>query len=275
MTRLFAVSLVLVAFAIASPAAPAADAPAPIQVMILGAYHFANPGRDIHDPTVDDVTTPKRQTELADVAVRLAQFKPTRIALEADADAPGLVYAKYRAFKPADLTKDRNERVQIGFRIARGAGLAEVYGIDADGDFPYDKVQAFADRTPAGKARFAAVDQQVADTVREFNALQKTQPVAALLAHHNEPARIHRMHELYNALLAFGDAASQPGAELNAAWYLRNARTFAKLTQIARPGDRVLVVFGAGHAFWLRHFVETTPGFQLVEPNRYLVDANK
>jgi hypothetical protein len=33
-----------------------------------------------------------------------------------------------------------------------------------------------------------------------------------------------------SALLAFGDQKEQPGADLNAAWYLRNARIFAKLT---------------------------------------------
>ncbi len=71
-------------------------------------------------------------------------------------------------------------------------------------------------------------------------------------------------------LLAFGDEKEQPGADLNAAWYLRNAKIFAKLTQIAQPGDRVLVVFGAGHAFWLRHFAEHTPGFSLAEPNDFL-----
>jgi hypothetical protein len=274
MTRLLAISLfALGSFAASSLASPREDPP--IQVMILGVYHFDNPGRDVHNAKVDDVTTPQRQAELAEVAARLAQFKPTRLALEAQVDAPDLKYAKYRAFKPADLSKNRDERVQLGFRVAHGASLPEVYGIDADGDFPYDKVQAFAERTAAGKARFAALDQQVSDTVREFNALQKVQPVAALLARHNEPARIRTMHELYNALLAFGDSASQPGAELDAAWYLRNARIFAKLTQIARPGDRVIVVFGAGHAYWLRHFVETTPGFELVEPNRYLVDAKQ
>ena len=57
---------------------------------------------------------------------------------------------------------------------------------------------------------------------------------------------------------------------MNAAWYLRNAKIFAKLTQIAQPGDRVLVVFGAGHAFWLRHFAEQTPGFSLAEPKEFL-----
>ncbi len=283
LSRSVTVSLfTLVALAGSSLAAPPEDPP--IQVMVLGVYHFANPGRDIHNAKADDVTTPQRQAELADVAARLLRFKPTRIALEADADAPAssdrspagsLTYAKYRAFKPADLTKDRNERVQIGFRVARAAGLAEVHAIDADGDFPYDKVQAFADRSPAGKARFAALDQQVGATVREFTALQQTRAIAALLAWHNEPARIRTMHGFYNALLAFGDATTQPGAELDAAWYLRNARIFAKLTQIAKPGDRVIVVFGAGHAYWLRHFVETTPGFQLVEPGAYLVDAKK
>jgi hypothetical protein len=67
-----------------------------------------------------------------------------------------------------------------------------------------------------------------------------------------------------------GSATEQPGADLNGAWYLRNAKIFAKLTQIARPADRVLVVFGSGHAYWLRHFVQNMPGFQLIESGDYL-----
>lgn len=272
MIRVCIVSLSLAAFAaLATPALASPPADAPIQVMVLGVFHFDNPGRDLHNAKVDDVTTPQRQAELAQVATRLARFQPTRIALEGDSDAPDLTYAKYRAYTPADLTKNRNERVQIGFRIAHDAGLAEVYGIDADGDFPYDKLKAFADRTAQGTQRLAAIDRQVADEVHKFDVAQNQQPVAALLAHHNEPAQIRRMHAMfYSAALGFGDSTTQPGADLDAAWFQRNARIFAKLIQIARPGDRVLVVFGAGHAYWLRHFVETTPGFQLVEPNPYL-----
>jgi hypothetical protein len=71
-------------------------------------------------------------------------------------------------------------------------------------------------------------------------------------------------------LLRLGNATEQPGADLNGAWYLRNAKIFAKLTQIAQPADRVLVVFGSGHAYWLRHFVQNTPGFQLIESDDYL-----
>jgi len=145
--------------------------------------------------------------------------------------------------------------------------LTEVYGIDADGDFPYDKLQAFASKTPAGKAKLAALDGQVERSIAEFNTRQKTATTAALLAWYNDPAKIRADQSFYYGTLAFGDAKAQPGAELNAGWYARNARIFAKLVQVARPGDRVVVMFGAGHAFWLRHFVETTPGFQLVEAN--------
>ena len=45
--------------------------PPPIQVMVLGTYHFGNPGLDLHNMKVDSVLTSARQAELADVATRL------------------------------------------------------------------------------------------------------------------------------------------------------------------------------------------------------------
>jgi hypothetical protein len=92
-----------------------------------------------------------------------------------------------------------------------------------------------------------------------------------MLAHMNDPERINADHrEFYYALLRLGNATEQPGAHVNGAWYLRNAKIFARLIQIARPASRLLIVFGSGHAYWLRHFVQNRPGFQLIEPGDYL-----
>jgi len=247
---------------------------APLQVMVLGTYHFGNPGQDLHNMKADNVLTPEKQAELADVAARLARFKPTKIAVEALSERADLTAKKFDGFTPDTLTKDPDERVQIAFRLAQQLGQNSVYGIDEQSDkidyFPFDKVESYAkahDKT----ALLDRLHAQVEQMMKQMEAEQKTTPMRKMLAHMNDPARINADHrEFYYALLRLGNATEQPGADLNGAWYLRNAKIFAKLTQIARPAGRVLVVFGSGHAYWLRHFVQNTPGFQLVEPNDYL-----
>ena len=51
---------------------------------------------------------------------------------------------------------------------------------------------------------------------------------------------------------------------------LRNAKIFSKVIQATEPGDRVVLIFGGGHAYWLKHFVRTTAGFRLVDASPYL-----
>ena len=55
------------------------------------------------------------------------------------------------------------------------------------------------------------------------------------------------------------------------AWYNRNLRIFANLQRITEPpGERLLVVYGAGHIPILRHCVEASPEYDLVEVADYL-----
>src|SRR3546814_10146346 len=77
------------------------------------------------------------------------------------------------------------------------------------------------------------------------------QSMAESLILHNDAAVVEEQHDLlYYSMLQIGDGDSQPGAELNAYWYMRNAKMFAKLDLFAQPGDRVLVIVGSGHATW-------------------------
>ena len=249
-------------------------APAPIQVMVLGTYHFDNPGQDLHNMKVDSVLAPAKQSELADVASRLAKFNPTKIAVEALSDRADLVSNKFDGFTLEKLSKDPDERSQIALRLAHQLGRKSVYGIDEQSNtidyFPFDKVDTYA-KAHQQSAALGRMQEKVAEMIKQMEAAQKTKPVRLMLADVNDSARVLSDHQnFYYALLSLGNEKEQPGAELNAAWYQRNAKIFAKLTQIVQPGDRVLVVFGSGHAFWLRHFVQNTPGFQLIEPNDYL-----
>ncbi|MBS0297044.1 MAG: hypothetical protein JSR45_12090 [Proteobacteria bacterium] len=268
-------AVIAVILGLVSPAAAAE--PAPVKVMVFASAHFANQSLDRHNVKVDDVLTSRRQAEVAALAEALAHFKPTKIALELESDEADLSLPGYQRFSDSDLQKDRREQVQLGFRIARKLGLATVYGVDEKAHpggydyFPIGPVMAWGHSHAQGAASLAKADAAVVAMVDQMNALQANHSLLQLSAMANQPAEIERLHrEAYYRMLSLGDAQGQPGAILNGMWYLRNARIFAKVEQISRPGDRVLVIFGGGHAYWLRHFARETPGFALVEPNTVL-----
>ena len=249
-----------------------------IDVMVLGTYHMANPGQDLAGAKADDVTQPKRQKELDALARALAEWKPTKILVESQQPAPFTV-AEYRAFKPADLKTKHNETVQIGYRLANLLGQKEVYGFDeqptgTDRDyFPFDKVDAYA-RAHGQGAKIDAMMTYFQGAAAAQEKDQASHSIAQLLLAQNDPSIDKKNHGIgYYGLLSIGDADAQPGAELNAYWYMRNAKMFAKLALIAKPGDRVLVVVGAGHRYWLTQLASLAPGFRNVEPKAALEKA--
>ena len=260
-------------------AGPAVAAP-PVEVMVLGAYHFGNPGLDTNNIKVDSVLTPQRQADLERVAAALASFKPTHVMVEMQSDAPDFAVAEFGRFGPAMLGKDVNEIVQIGYRTARAAGLKTVNGIDEQpkaGEpdyYPYDKVQETAARF-GQTAQLEALNGPAIATLKTFEADQKTRSVAEMLMRVNDPGGIWGTMDSYYGMLLIGDGDTQTGADLNAAWYLRNAKIFGKLMHIAKPGDRILVVYGGGHGYWLRHFAGAVPGYRNVDVLPYLAKAAK
>ncbi|MBO6525886.1 DUF5694 domain-containing protein [Erythrobacter sp.] len=252
--------------------------PAPVEVMVLGMYHFANPGLDVVNIDVDDVLAPRRQGEIGVLVDTLAEWRPTRIVVENQAEAPALEMADFDRTEEL-LKTTRNESVQVGYRLARQLGHEAVYGYDeqpGEGEpdyFPMGKVQAFAAEN-GGEELLANLFAEVQAMAAEEQARLPDQTIAESLLTHNDPARVEAMHDrLYYSLLKIGDGDAQPGAELNAYWYMRNAKMFAKIDMIAEPGDRVLVLAGSGHATWLRHFVRHMPGYELVEALPYVERA--
>ncbi|RZJ18647.1 MAG: hypothetical protein EON91_04245 [Brevundimonas sp.] len=281
MFRILAAAAVLLLPATAFAQAPAATppAPAPIEVMVLGVYHMNNPGRDVNNARIDPVTTPEKQAQMVEAAQALARFQPTAIAIERVAPDPStMLDAGWPAYDPATLTTNADERVQLGHRLADLANVERVYAVDEkdrEGQssyFPYGDLVAWANAN--GKADvLQAMNGEVQAFLRDREAEQRTKSVGQLLAAMNTPEMARWNGSHYYRFLQFGGGDVLPGAELNGRWYTRNAMIFAKLMQVAKPGDRIVLMFGAGHAYWLRHFVETTPGFRLVEATDYLPPA--
>lgn len=251
--------------------------PAPIEVMILGSYHMDNPGNDVHNARIDPVTTPEKQAQLQAVSRALARFSPTALGIERVADDRAtLLDQAWPTYTPADLLTDADERVQIGYRLAHDLGLERVYAIDEqdrDGQpsyFPFGEVIAWV-QANGRDADFARLNSRMGELTAEMERRQSTGTVAELLAWMNTPEHTAFGQSVYAGLMAFGGGDDYPGPYLNGRWYTRNAVIFANLMKVARPGDRIVVIYGSGHNYWLRQMVSTTPGYKLVEPNDYLL----
>jgi hypothetical protein len=233
------------------------------QVMVLGMYHFDNPGLDVVKSDLDDHTTAKRQAEIADVVAKIAAFRPTVIAVEwGDQATLDAAFA-------ADAPLGPSEVEQIGFRLARQLGLTGLVAIDHKMDMDFDRLMAAA--TASDDQIFLGLFQQTMQTIEAEVAAQKEHTVGDNLRTMNARDRIARDRAIYLQMARVKHGDDFAGPDVLAGWYQRNFRIFANLAAaITSPDARVLVLYGAGHAAILRDLIEAAPNLVLVEPNDYL-----
>ena len=246
-------------------AAPSADK-AEAQVLVVATYHFSNPGLDLHNVEVDDVLQPARQSQIDAITRSLGAFRPTFVGVEWPEK---IVAERYPRYLDGTLAPSRNEVVQLGFRLAKQAGLARVHGLDVPGDFPYDAVQKWAQ----ANGRMATIEQLSAAGEQEtakVTAMQKSGTIGDVLRYMNEPASIARNHSFYPTMLLFGSGEEQPGVALLSSWYTRNLAICARLLQSLQPGDRAVVFFGQGHVHLIGQCLDEAPGVERVDARGHL-----
>ncbi len=224
------------------------------EILVLGTYHMANPGRDIVNMQADDVLAPKRQQEVAELVEVLKKFRPTKIAIEADVGSARVTqqYADYLAGK---YTLTANETNQIGYRLAKELGHKTIYPVDEEGDFPWGRVQNYAKANGMAE-KFAATGDMLGKLVKEQDAFLKSHTVLEMFEYLNSDEMSAKGVAFYYSLVPYGDPADYAGPDLLAAWYGRNIRIYHNIVKlIDSPNERILVIYGAGHLGWLQQDV--------------------
>ena len=221
------------------------------EILVLGTYHMANPGHDIHNMQADDVLSPKRQQEITQLIEVLKKFRPTKIAIEAEVgnQKEAQRYVDYLAGK---YTLTRNEIDQIGYRLAKELGHRAIYPVDVDGDFPYLRVVNWA-KANGLNAKFDALAASTGERVEAEGEFLRTHTVLKMLGLMNADSSVATSLASYFAFVPYGQPFEYAGPDLLAAWYQRNIRIYHNIVAlIDSPNDRILVIYGAGHLGWLR-----------------------
>lgn len=249
---------------------PPAAAAAPV-VMLVGVYHFDNPGRDVVNMAADDVTTPARQRESERLTTQFGRFRPTIVAIEEVGELPALESQGYADFSAGRREGSRNERDQLGFRLARESG-ARVASVDVDMPLPFGPLMEAAEATaPERVEAVMAMAQRQAD---ETSAALATGTVADALIYLNSPEVLTRNESLYYMMLPVSadEGATLPGVSVASAWYERNLRICTRILSAAQSGQRVIVFYGSGHIPQLAQCLGHA-GVRLEDPLPYLSAA--
>ena len=235
------------------------------QVLVVGSYHMSNPGLDAISVRADDVLTPKRQAEIEQLAEKLAQFRPTKVAVEIPFGRDSTSNSLYRRYLQGAHALDRTEMQQIGFRVARRAGLNRIHGVDYPLDVNIAGVMVWA--LTHGQPDLATGAQSLTTRLlAEADSMMKNAPVGDIIAALNSP-RADSAHGIYMAALRVGADTSYPGATMTARWYERNLKIASNVLRlIESPNDRVLVLIGAAHGPILRELFSRVPGVTLRPP---------
>ena len=246
-----------------------ADAPPPAEVMVLGVYHFTGGGQDYINPEVDDYLAPARQAEIEALTARLALFQPTRIVVELLPEREAAFNARYQAYRRGDHALTVNERQQIGMRLAAQLGHDRLYAADFSSGMDFNAIfEAAEQNNQSGHlGRLQSLQQVMEAEDVEMNRPEVS--VTERLISVNTPEAVAR-HNVYLTLAQMGGPDAAVGADQMTAWWGRNLHIFAQISWIAEPGERVLVIYGAGHKHLLDQFIDESVEMTLVDPLNYL-----
>ena len=236
---------------------------APVQVMVLGSYHFTGGGQDLHNAQVDDHLSPQRQAEIADVIEALAGFAPTKVMVELTPEYEAAFNAEYQAYLAGEHALTVNERQQLGMRLAAHLGHERLYAIDQASGMDFEGMMTAAES--AGQARLLGEFSNFNAAMPDVMAQMETGTVMARLRAANS-GFAHDSHGLYLTLTQMGTQEDPIGAEEMTNWWGRNLAIFANAARQAEPGDRLLLIYGAGHKHLLEQFFEDAPGFRVIDP---------
>ena len=216
------------------------------EILVLGTYHMSNPGRDIHNMEADDVLSPKRQQEIAQLIEVLKRFKPTKIAIEASAGSERIA-RDYNEYLAGRYTLTRNENDQVGFRLAKELGLKAVNAVDVDGDFQYMRVMNYA-KANGRAAEFDSMQARVARRVKRQSDFLQTHTILETLERMNSDSAAAEALGADMEFVYFGDLWEFAGPDLLTFWFQRNLRIYNRITAlIESPAERILVIYGNGH----------------------------
>ncbi|PCJ97179.1 MAG: hypothetical protein COA50_05950 [Flavobacteriaceae bacterium] len=237
------------------------------EVLLIGTFHYNNPGADVAKTKSFDILSKTSQLELEEIATSIKTYNPTKVFVEwpyneqQELDSLYHLYQKNNYFTNDSLSDFylKNEIFQWAFRIAKMNGLDKVYGIDyTETAFPYGEVMQDIENNNQDKLK-GKIEEAIAKFTADFdNKIDAGASLKELTYYVNSSKMRYFSNDLHNNVLSIaGGPNDLNGPFLTSEWYKRNIYMWSFIQKNTAPTDkRIMVLLGSSHAAMLELFIK-------------------
>lgn len=236
------------------------------QILLIGTFHYANPGHDISKINTFNIMSEKSQKELEIMSDKIKKFGPDKIFVEWQYAKQAGLDEFYNKNTDSLFKNSKNEITQLALRTAKKLKHKKLYGIDYRTRFPYDSLMMSME-----KANQKDLMKKNTATTEKFqkdnNERMAKSSLTELMLYYNEKERDNEDMQWY---LEVANRAGNPddftGASLVSNWYKRNLYMYSLIQKLTESKDeKIMVLLGASHVTMLREFLVHDSEFEIVE----------
>lgn len=246
------------------------------EVLLIGTFHYNNPGADVAKTKSFDILNETSQLELEKLSNDIKEYNPSKIFVEwpyneqNELDSLYQLYIKDEYFENDSLSDFylKNEIFQLAFRVAKKNNLDKVYGIDYnETEFPYGKVMNDIESNNQIRLK-EKIENTIANLTNDFNKMidsgvSLTELTIAL----NTKEMKYASNDLHNNMISIAGSTNEfNGAYLTSEWYKRNLYMWSLIQKHTFDSDkRIMVLAGYSHTAMMELFIKENRDWKIMD----------
>lgn len=255
-----------------------------VNVILLGTYHFNNPGNDAAKVVERNILSKKNQLELEEITdAIIRKHKPDQIFVESAFSKKKHLNYLYRLYQDNQYSRytdtlqnkrykryyTEGETFQLAFRLAKKSRHQEVFPIDTMIEMRFDLLLKLVHANAELKKEY---DTQIIALGKSTNKAIEQEKLKDVFLSLNEDRHLKENIGFYFWLSnKIGIQDDYFAAKLVSDWYKRNLFMYANFQSQLKPStNTVFILVGEGHASIFKDFLRHDDHFNLIELNNAL-----
>lgn len=236
------------------------------QILLVGTFHYANPGLDVAQLNNFNIMSEKSQKELETMSDKIKKFGPDKIFVEWEFKKQADLDKLYNKNTDSLLKNNKSEITQLALRTAKKLNHKKLYGMNLYTSFRYDSLMISMEKAnqkdlmERNKVTTENFEKQHNEKIRK-STLQEM-----MLFYNTKQAENENLQWYLEIANRTGNPDDFTGPSLVSNWYKRNLYMYSLIQKLTESTDnKIMVLVGAGHAAIIREFITHDPAFEIVE----------